>query len=71
MPSPLPWTWSGREVWRACVHVAQGEDLMPGTGVATGPSLELLPENSDKSEMLLLLAASWAVYFPGDYTTAK
>lgn len=48
-----------------CVHVAQGEDLMPGTGVspATGPSLELLPENSDKSEMLLL-AASWAVY-PG------
>lgn len=45
-----------------CVHVAQGEDLMPGTGVSptTGPSLELLPENSDKSEMLLL-AASWAV----------
>ena len=21
MPSPLPWTWPGREVWRACVHM--------------------------------------------------
>ena len=45
-----------------CVHVAQGEDLVPGTGVspAPGPSLELAPKNSDKSEMPLL-AASWAV----------
>lgn len=45
-----------------CTHVGQEEDLTPSPGVspATGPSLELAPENSDKSEMLLL-AASWAV----------
>ena len=51
-----------------CVHVPQGEDLAPGTGVspAPGPSLELAPKNSDKSEMPLL-AASWAVS-PGRFT---
>ena len=48
-----------------CVHVAQGEDLTPGTGVGrvTGPYLELVPENSDKAEEPLSahIAASWAV----------